>query len=69
MTSSTGTPESRAAAIRQAAIVRAALGQAASHRLLPDGRHQVVLRGGTCYTVGTLDQAIDRAMRREEAAL
>ena len=48
--------------IRDAALVRVALGQAAIYRRLDDGRHQVAIRGKT--TVGaTLDEAIDQARR------
>jgi hypothetical protein len=55
----------RIEAIRDAAIVRAALGQRALYRRLDDGRHQVRIDGR--LGIGdTLDQAIDAA-RREGA--
>jgi hypothetical protein len=53
----------RITAIRDAATVRAALGQAATHRRLDDGRHEIIVSGRTT-TADTLDQAI-RAARRQ----
>jgi hypothetical protein len=47
-------------AIRSAAIVRQALGQAATHRRLRDGSHEITV-GGKSSTAATLDQAIREA--------
>ncbi len=56
----------RIEAIRDAAITRAALGQAAHHELLPDGRHQVRLFDRSAgimreWSGDTLDDAIAAA--------
>jgi len=56
--------EARIEAIRQGAIVRSALGQAAIHRRFPDGRHEVIVRGQV-HVGASLYLAIDIA--REEA--
>ena len=52
--------QQRVESIRDAAIVRQHLGQAARHRLLPDGEHEVVLRGRV-YVGATLDKVIRQA--------
>ncbi len=46
--------------IRDGAIVRQAFGQRATHRLLPDRRHEISIRGRTA-TGDTLQGAIDQA--------
>jgi hypothetical protein len=48
------------AEIQAGAITRQALGQAAHHRLLRDGQHEIVV-GGKSSTAATLEQAIDAA--------
>jgi hypothetical protein len=60
----------RVDAIRDAAIVREHLGQAASHRRLPDGAHEVSFfdreRGELLeFTGATADEAIARARRAQ----
>ncbi len=64
----TGTADREAArrarveSIRSGALVRIALGQAATYRRLPDGRHEITLAGKS--TIGaTLAEAIDAARR------
>lgn len=53
--------------IRQGAITRQALGQAALHRLLRDGTHEIVLHGER-FIGTTLAEAIDRARAGRESA-
>ena len=50
----------RVAAIRAGAEARAVLGQAAQYARLPDGWHQVTIRGRVAVGV-TLAEAIDQA--------
>jgi hypothetical protein len=67
MTPSTTAADARRArvqAIRDAATVRAALGQAAAHRRLDDGRHEVTI-GGRLGIGDTLDEAISEVRRHE----
>ncbi len=47
--------------IRAGARVRRTLGQAALHRRLPDGQHEVLVRGQR-FTGLVLDQVIQEAM-------
>jgi hypothetical protein len=51
--------QARSASIRDAALVRQHLGQAAQHQLA-DGRHQITFRGRT-FTSATLAAAIAAA--------
>jgi len=55
----------RVQAIRDGATVRHALGQAALHERLRDGRHRVILRGQV-FIGGTLREAINAAKRGEQ---
>ena len=57
----TETREVRAQAIRDAAVVRQHLGQAAIHRRLPNGAHEVILRGGAVFVGTTLYETIEKA--------
>ena len=50
----------RIQAIIDGALVRQHLGQAAIHRRLVDGRHQIVVRG-MVFVGSNLDEAIDAA--------
>ncbi len=52
--------QERIAAILDAAQARRCLGQAARHCRLPDGRHEVVLRGER-FVASTLERVIDQA--------
>ena len=66
---STDTYQARIDDIRDGAIVRRHLGQAAHHRVV-DGRHEVSLFDYTAgklrtWTADTLDAAIENARRRE----
>jgi hypothetical protein len=60
------TRRARVEAITNAATVRVALGQAARHRRLPSGEHQVSVSGRTA-TAKSLQGAIDRARAQAEA--
>jgi hypothetical protein len=65
--------QSRIDSIRDAAITCRALGQAATHRRAPDGRHEVAMFDRAAgrlrvYRGKTLAEALDRAKRREEAS-
>jgi len=70
MTNATPTTAARAeriAAIRNGAIVREALGQAARYLLLPDGKHQVSIidrgrREVRTVAADTLEEAIRQAL-------
>ena len=60
----------RVDAIRDGAITREHLGQAATHRLLPDGRHEISVYDRAAgelrqFTGETLDQAIAAATATE----
>jgi hypothetical protein len=50
----------RVQTIIDAGKVRAALGQGARHRLLPDGSHEIIVSGRTA-TAATVAEAIDQA--------
>lgn len=52
--------ERRLAEISNGAAVRAALGQGALYRLLPDGRHEITFRT-VIFTGGTLAETINMA--------
>ena len=53
--------QARIELMRDGAIVRAALGQAAGYVRLPDGSHQITLRGGRAFVAGTLEEVIELA--------
>ena len=51
----------RVEAIRNGALVRQHLGQAARYMREKDGRHVVILHGGARYSARTLQWAINKA--------
>ena len=68
MSTTTGTtPQAdrlkRVQAICDGALARQHLGQAVRHRMLPDGRHEVILRG--VVSVGT---TLDEVIRQSQEA-